>query len=105
MSKSTDTAKQVLSVARELGWAVSVSRTVLTIEKRIALHDNDSFVQADMEYFSILELVPMTSPGSIWGTDGSGVGGVAAMSSGVFRMNKSGCSKRVLNAIAKEMKK
>jgi hypothetical protein len=54
-----------------------------------------------MEYFSILGLLPTTSPGSIWGTDGGGIGALSAMKSGTFVMNKSGGSKRVLKVLAK----
>jgi hypothetical protein len=54
-----------------------------------------------MEYYSILELLPTTSPGSVWGTDGGGIGAISAMNTGVFTMNKSGGSKRVLSALKK----
>jgi hypothetical protein len=54
-----------------------------------------------MEYYSILGLLPTTSAGSIWGTDGGGIGAVSAMNTGLFKMNKSGGSKRVLTALAK----
>jgi hypothetical protein len=56
-----------------------------------------------MEYYSILELLPSTSAGSVWGTDGGGIGALSAMSSRVFKMNKSGGSVRVLNALKKMM--
>jgi hypothetical protein len=54
-----------------------------------------------MEYYSILGLLPSTSAGSVWGTDGGGIGALSAMSSRVFKMNKSGGSVRVLNALKK----
>jgi len=54
-----------------------------------------------MEYDSILSHVPRTSAGSTWGTDGGGMGGVHAMNTGLFKMNMSGGSKRVLGAISK----
>jgi hypothetical protein len=46
-------------------------------------------------------LLPSTEPGSVWGTDGGGVGAISAIQSGVFQMSKSGGSKRVLSAISK----
>lgn len=100
MSKATQTAIKILDTARELGWEVKVRRnaSILTIEKRIS--GNDEFVIADMEYYTILSELPTTSPGSIWGTDGGGIGGISALNSGLFTMNKSGGSKRVLRALA-----
>jgi hypothetical protein len=93
-------AKKILDLAGEYGWNVQVRGKILTITKS-GICDNDSFCRADMEYYSILELLPSTSPGSVWGTDGGGVGALSAMRSGVFVMNKSGGSVRVLNALKK----
>jgi hypothetical protein len=95
-----EVATKILSVAKELGWDVRVRGSIMTIYKN-GIVDNDSFVHADMEYFSILGLLPTTSPGSIWGTDGGGIGALSAMKSGTFVMNKSGGSKRVLKVLAK----
>jgi hypothetical protein len=43
--------------------------------------------------------VPTTGSGSIWGTDGGGVGAIAAMRNGEFIMNRSGVSKRFAKAV------
>jgi len=75
--------------------------SILHIEKNFEPGNMDEFVKADGEWYSILGLVPTTSAGSTWGTDGSGVGAVSAHKEGLFMMNKSGCSKRVLNALKK----
>ncbi len=100
MSAATETAAKILAVANEYGWEVTVRGSILTITKS-GINSTDDFVRADMEYFSILGLLPSTSPGSIWGTDGGGIGALSAMSSRVFKMNKSGGSVRVLNALKK----
>ena len=100
MSVAKETARKILNTAKELGWDISIRGSILTIYKD-GIHTKDDFVRADMEYYSILGLLPSTSPGSIWGTDGGGIGALSAMNSGVFTMNKSGGSKRVLNALAK----
>jgi hypothetical protein len=100
MSKAKETAQKILNKAKELGWTVQVRGSVLTIQKG-QINSKEDFVRADMEYYSILGALPTTSPGSMWGTDGGGVGALSAMSSRVFTMNKSGGSKRVLNALAK----
>jgi hypothetical protein len=97
---ATETAKKILDTAKELGWDVTVRGSILTIYKE-GINDREAFCRADMEYYSILGLLPSTSAGSIWGTDGGGIGAMSAMSSRVFKMNKSGGSKRVLNALKK----
>jgi hypothetical protein len=100
MSKAKEAAQNILDLANEYGWSVNVRGSILTIYKD-GIRSNEDFVRADMEYYGILGLLPSTSPGSIWGTDGGGIGALSAMKSGVFTMNKSGGSKRVLNALKK----
>ena len=96
---SKEIALNIKETATRLGWDLEVRGSILTIAKRI--RGKEEFVTADMEYYSILGLLPTTSAGSIWGTDGGGIGAVSAMSKGLFVMNKSGGSKRVLTALAK----
>jgi len=97
MSKAT--AIQIKNIAAELNWTLEVRGSILTIKKVIS--GESEFCNADMEYYSILGLLPSTSAGSIWGTDGGGIGALSAMKTGVFTMNKSGGSKRVLSALSK----
>ena len=94
-------AIEIAATCERLGWQYQACAVtgVLTISKRITPNDNDSFVAADMEYYSILGLAPVVEAGSTWGTDGGGIGALRAMASGIFTMNKSGISKRVLKAI------
>jgi hypothetical protein len=101
MSKSTETAKAILAAATGYGWSVFVRGSILTITKAFTANSNDELVKADMEYYSILDLLPATSAGSVWGTDCGGMGAMSALTSGQFKMNKSGGSKLVLNAIKK----
>lgn len=96
---SKEIAKSIKALAEELNWNLEVRGSILTIKKRIS--GNTQFVIADMEYYSILGLLPTTSAGSVWGTDGGGVGAISALKSGLFTMNKSGGSKRVLTALSK----
>jgi hypothetical protein len=101
MTATNDIAVKIVDTARELGWRVAVrGNSILTVTKT-GIRSRDDFVRADMEYYSILELLPTTSPGSVWGTDGGGIGAISAMNTGVFTMNKSGGSKRVLSALRK----
>lgn len=97
-----EVAKEFVEKTKKYGWNYEVrGGSVLTITKNIIPGNNDSFIHADSEYYDLLSTVPTTSPGSMWGTDGGGLGAVSAINSGRFKMNKSGCSKRVLNAIKK----
>tara|TARA_B110000503_G_scaffold134325_1_gene213132 strand:+ start:82 stop:381 length:300 start_codon:yes stop_codon:yes gene_type:complete len=96
---SKEIANQILTTAKNLNWVVEVRGSIMTIKKQIS--GREQFVTADMEYYSVLGLLPSTSAGSVWGTDGGGVGAISAMNTGVFTMNKSGGSKRVLAALAK----
>jgi hypothetical protein len=99
--KPKECAVKIAELCNRYGWEYEVRGSVLTIRKRIPVNDNEAFVTADMEYGSILGYLPSTRPGSVWGTDGGGIGALAAIKSGVFTMNKSGGSKLVLKALAK----
>ena len=102
MSVSKKKAIKLLETAKKLGWDVNASHTgILRIVKHFTAGSMEEFVECDMEYYEILSLLPSTEPGSVWGTDGGGVGAIGAINSGVFCMNKSGGSKRVLSAISK----
>ena len=96
-----EVANQIKSTAKTLGWEIEIRGSVLTITKNIKPGDNADFCRADAEYYSILGLLPRTSVGSIWGTDGSGIGAISAINTGRMVMNMSGGSKRVLSSLAK----
>ena len=100
MTIASEAAKKIVATAKEYGWELEVRGSILTIYKR-GISSKEDFCRADMEYYGILEQLPSTSAGSVWGTDGGGIGALSAMSSGVFKMNKSGGSKRVLDALKK----
>ena len=101
MSKSADTAREIMNLATRLGWFVTVRGSILTITKRFTAGSSTEFAQCDMEYGSILGLLPRTRSGSDWGTDGGGIGALSAINSGKFTMNRSGGSVRVLRALEK----
>jgi hypothetical protein len=94
---AVEKANEIKALCHKYGWGYTVRGTVLTLEKRI--NGLDEFRNADMEYGTILDALPSTSAGSVWGTDGGGIGAMSALSSGLFRINKSGGSKLVLNAL------
>jgi len=101
MSKSSKIANEIANQCKELGWTFTVERDLLKIYKEITPNNRNDFVRADGEYYSILSLLPESRLGSIWGTDGGGVGALYAMKNGLFIMNKSGGNKHVLRALEK----
>ena len=101
VAKNKEVAQDILSTATGLGWRVFVRGDVLTITKNIEKDSLESFTEADGEYYSILGLLPQTSAGSTWGTDGGSVGGMTAMKHGVMTMHKSGGNKNILRHLSR----
>lgn len=99
MKTSTKTAAaNFAAAARDAGWTVSSRDNVVTITKHFTPNSRDEFVKLDGEYYGILSLVKARG-GSMWGTDGSGVGGYSAMLHGCFTMNISGVSQAFIKAL------
>ena len=99
MKTSTKTAAaQFASAARNAGWKISSRENVVTITKHFTAGSREEFVQIDGEYYGILSMVKARG-GSMWGTDGSGVGGYSAILHGVFTMNVSGVSEAFIAAL------
>ena len=101
MSKSMKVANKIADLCKELGWTFEVDRDLLRIYKEIKPNNLDEFTRADGEYYFILSLLPESRLGSIWGSDGGGVGALSALKNGLFVMNKSGGNKHVLRALEK----
>ncbi len=99
MKTSTKTAAaNFAAAARNAGWTISSRDNVVTITKHFTPGSREEFVQLDGEYYGILSLVKARG-GSMWGTDGSGVGGYSAMLQGCFTMNVSGVSPAFIAAL------
>ena len=95
-------AANIKEAASKYGFTLEVRAGILTVHKSFQGGDvNEWFRNCDMDYYSVLGLLPRTEPGSDWGTDGGSIGGMCAMRSGHFKMNRSGGSKRVLAALGK----
>jgi len=97
----SEIASKVLSMAKETGFAVSVRGSVLSVRKSFTPGDCDAYTMAEGDANSILGMVKRTEPGSTWGTDGGSIGGYVGLKGGYMELHKSGCSKRILSAIAK----
>ncbi len=99
MNKNKEIAEKIKAMAAKLDWIYKVDDGILTITKLFTPGSDNGFVQADGEYYNILGLLPQSSVGSTWGTDGGGIGGIVAKETGVFIIKKSGGNKRVLAAL------
>lgn len=82
------------------GYSISVRGSVVSISKRFGPGNTDGFVDCDMMAGGYLCELPQTSAGSMWGTDGGSIGGMSALRTGVFTLNRSGISKRVCAKLA-----
>jgi hypothetical protein len=82
-------------------WVQPISG-ILTLSKPFPAGSLEGFTEAESAV-SILYSVPTSSAGSVWGTDGGSVGGYSAVQSGMMTLHKSGCAKRFLKALSKEL--
>lgn len=94
-------ATRLRQLASEYGFTVEARGCIVSVTKRITPNDGAAFADAETGASILLDLAPQTQPGSVWGTDGLSIGGLSAMRSGVFKMNKSGVSKRMISALSR----
>ena len=88
-------ATEFVRAARSAGWRIMTrDNSIVSISKRFTRESHDpersrqEFAALDGEYYAILAPL-QTSRGSMWGTDGAGVGGYWAMNHGYFLMQVS----------------
>lgn len=95
-------ATKFIASCKEHGFDfIIASDSVIRITKEFTPGDKEAFTTCDMFAGSVLALAPLKG-GSIWGTDGGSIGGMSALNSGKFVMNKSGESgKRFIAALRK----
>lgn len=92
-------AQKFVDACKAAGFVpVIASDSVVRVVKRFAAGDTDAFVTCDMQGPGLLGLVPLRG-GSVWGTDGGGMGGHAAINQGQYTLNKSGTGKRFIAAL------
>ena len=98
-STPRELAREFIDACRAAGFGWSVRDTIVTVSKTFTPGDRDAFVECDVTAPHLLSLVPRSSAGSTWGTDGGSVGGMIALENGRFVLNRSGCNKRVVKAL------
>ncbi len=101
--KPADIAKRFVQRCRSNQVAIEVrGADILTLSKRIPIGDGLAFADAESDCSIIYDLPG--GCGSVWGTDGGSIGGMVAMQTGQFKLNRSGIQKRVLKAIREAMR-
>jgi hypothetical protein len=100
-SKAAETAAEIKSYADEHGITLQVRGAVLTAFKAFAAGSNEGFTEAESVCSSVLYKLPVTSAGSMWGTDGLSIGGAVGHKEGYMKLYRRGGSVRVLNALKK----
>ena len=101
MSFAKAQAEKFVAKAKELGWSWEASSSVVKIFKKFTPGDKVAYTLADSEGYELLAMVPLKG-GSIWGTEGSGIGGQVGLNNGYYKLNKSGENgKRFVSALQK----
>ena len=98
-----ETAAEVVAYAREHGVSLHVSGGVLRAEVTFEAGDRRAYMQAEARCSRALSFVRQTSPGTVWGTDSGSIGGHVGLTEGRCHLSKSGCAKRVVAEIAKQI--
>ena len=97
----SDVAKAMKDMAKATGFTITARGSVCTVRKQFTPGDKDAYTMAECDANSILGMLRMVEPGSVWGTDGASVGGYVGLTHGYMELHKSGGSKRVMSALAK----
>lgn len=102
MNSTTTTHESFLAACKSGG--VQIDRLdpkagFISLAKRFTPGDNAAYAEAESAT-SVVYDVPARG-GSTWGTTGDGIGGMVAVNNGRMVINRTGCSKRFLAALAK----
>lgn len=100
MSKASLQASAFLAAASRNGFSVQIKgSSVVCIERQFEPGDRNAYVACDMMGPDVLDLAPLRG-GSVWGSDGASVGGMVALHSGRYSLNKSGNGSAFMRALA-----
>ena len=91
-------ASRFVAHCNACGIQIERASHIITLTKRIPIGDALAFADAESDCSIIYDLPG--GCGSVWGTDGGSVGGMTALNTGRFRLNRSGVQNRILKAIA-----
>jgi len=101
--RPADIASDLLREARERGVTAYVDRAIgdpiLTVRVTFQPGDAKAYMLAEAACRSVLRHLPITRPGSTWGTDSGSIGGHVGLTNGYCELHVSGGDKRVLKAL------
>jgi len=97
-SNPVEIASRFVAHCKACGITIERATHILTLSKRIPVGDRAAFADAESDCSIIYDLPG--GCGSVWGTDGASIGGMTALNTGRFSLNRSGVQKRILKAIA-----
>jgi hypothetical protein len=91
---------EFVAECKKLGWKIRTEPDgrIVRLCKEITPNDVPSFREADYEYGHLVSFLKYS--GSVWGTDGGGVGALAAMRTGTFVINVSEVKVRQFNELS-----
>jgi hypothetical protein len=93
-------ADQIRAEAAEWGVTVTGGAGVITCRADFPAGDAAAYAAAESGCLEVLALVPQIGPGSTWGNTSDGVGGIAAVHTGVCRIKRSGVPRRLTSQFA-----
>jgi len=92
---------EFICAAKQYGFSYEVLGSTIKLTATFEANDHNAYCDVEDNSYKVLSLAPRTSAGSIWGSDSGSIGGMVALTSGNFRMNKSGVSTRFSKALNK----
>jgi hypothetical protein len=95
-----ETAQELINYCQKNEVSIEVRGQILTLSKKFQAGSNQKFAETE-SICSVIYDLPSTRSGSIWGTTGDGIGGYAAIQSGLFKINSSKVAIRFLNSLKK----
>ena len=92
---------EFICAAKQYGFSYEAIGSTIKLTKTFAANDTSAYCAAEDNAYKVLSLAPQRTDGSIWGSDSGSIGGMMALRSGNFRMNKSGVSTRFTKVLNK----
>ena len=102
-SKSSFGVKEFLALARSYGFTVTIRDGIVRVDKRFTAGDAGEYGDAESKARALLAHLPITRPGSTWGTTSDGVGGYVGLKNGEMTLSRSGVDKRWCRQVSTEM--
>lgn len=99
MSHAASIVADFMQMCVGYGFTHSVRGTTVSITRSFTPQSLDEFSACDMDYPHVAYVLPRS--GSVYGTDGGGVGAAQALRTGVFRINITGVRASIIRELTK----